>query len=55
MPLMFGSVWALIPAVLAAILYVIRTKREDETLQAELPGYREYTQQTRYRLIPSVW
>ena len=55
MPLMFGSVWALIPAVLAAILYVIRTKREDETLQAELPGYREYTQQTRYRLIPGVW
>lgn len=52
---MLGSVWALIPAVLAAILYVIRTKREDDTLQEELPGYREFTQQTRYRLIPGVW
>jgi len=25
------------------------------TLQAELPGYIEYTRQVRYRLIPGVW
>jgi hypothetical protein len=24
-------------------------------LQAELPGYREYVQAVRYRLIPGIW
>jgi protein-S-isoprenylcysteine O-methyltransferase Ste14 len=34
---------------------VVRTSLEDRTLQAELPGYTEFTQRTRYRLIPGVW
>jgi protein-S-isoprenylcysteine O-methyltransferase Ste14 len=34
---------------------VVRTGLEDKTLQAELPGYQEYTRQTRYRLIPGIW
>lgn len=54
-PLILGSLWALIPAVLAAALLVIRTLLEDRTLQAELAGYREYTQQVKYRLVPGVW
>jgi protein-S-isoprenylcysteine O-methyltransferase Ste14 len=54
-PIMLGSVWALIPALLAAVVYVVRTRKEDDTLQAELPGYREFTEQTRFRLIPGVW
>jgi protein-S-isoprenylcysteine O-methyltransferase Ste14 len=55
MPLLLGSLWALIPAGLAAIGYVVRTALEDRTLQEELDGYKEYTQQTRYRLLPGVW
>jgi protein-S-isoprenylcysteine O-methyltransferase Ste14 len=55
MPVMLGSVLALIPALLAGLVYILRTRREDDTLQAELPGYKEFTQQTRYRLIPGVW
>jgi protein-S-isoprenylcysteine O-methyltransferase Ste14 len=54
-PLALGSLWALIPAVLASLLLVLRTKWEDETLQAKLPGYREYAQRVRYRLLPGVW
>ncbi len=54
-PLMFGSLWALIPGALAALLLVIRTVLEDRTLCEELPGYVEYAQQTRYRLLPGVW
>jgi protein-S-isoprenylcysteine O-methyltransferase Ste14 len=50
-----GSWWALIPAVVIAIVFVIRTTLEDRTLQAELPGYAAYGQQTRYRLLPGVW
>jgi protein-S-isoprenylcysteine O-methyltransferase Ste14 len=37
------------------ILLVIRTALEDKTLQEELPGYKAYIRQTRYRLIPGVW
>ncbi len=54
-PLLLGSPWALIPAIAAAALYVVRTYLEDKTLTKELPGYKEYAQQTRYRLLPGVW
>jgi len=45
----------LIPSGLVAILMVARTALEDRTLQEELPGYTEFAQQTRYRLLPGVW
>ena len=53
--LALGSVWTLIPAAVAAIIGVIRTTLEDQTLQKELPGYRDYTQRVRYRLIPGIY
>jgi protein-S-isoprenylcysteine O-methyltransferase Ste14 len=53
--LSLGSVWALVPAGLASALLVLRTRWEDQTLQAELPGYKEYARRVRYRLIPGVW
>jgi protein-S-isoprenylcysteine O-methyltransferase Ste14 len=53
--LCLGSVWTLIPSGLASAVLILRTKWEDQTLQAELPGYKEYTQRVRYRLIPGVW
>jgi protein-S-isoprenylcysteine O-methyltransferase Ste14 len=55
MALFLGSWWALVPASLIAILMVIRTALEDRTLRAELPGYAEYAQRVRYRLLPGVW
>jgi len=54
-PFLLGSPWALIPSVGSAALYVLRTYLEDRTLIEELPGYREYAQRTRYRLLPGVW
>ena len=53
--LLLGSWLALIPAVVIVIVFVIRTALEDRTLQTELPGYAEYAQRTRYRLVPGVW
>ncbi|HEY3368439.1 MAG TPA: isoprenylcysteine carboxylmethyltransferase family protein [Symbiobacteriaceae bacterium] len=50
-----GSLWALIPAGIGAGGTILRTVLEDATLQAELPGYREYTRQVRYRLVPGLW
>jgi len=53
--LALGSVWALIPAVAALIIAVVRTALEDQTLQEELPGYRDYARRVRYRLIPGIY
>lgn len=55
MPLLLGSLWALIPQMIAAGLLVWRTALEDRTLQAELPGYVDYMHATRYRLMPGLW
>ena len=54
-PLVLGSRWAFVPVIVEATALVVRTAYEDRMLQSELPGYDEYTQQTRYRLIPFVW
>lgn len=54
-PLILGSVWCIIPSAMSFIGFVIRTAKEDKTLQAELPGYAEYARHTRYRLIPGIW
>ena len=53
--LALGSVWTLIPAMVALIIAVIRTTLEDQTLQEELPGYRDYARRVRYRLIPGIF
>jgi protein-S-isoprenylcysteine O-methyltransferase Ste14 len=53
--LCLGSFWAFVPACLASALLVVRTQWEDETLQAELGGYKEYTERVRYKLVPWVW
>jgi protein-S-isoprenylcysteine O-methyltransferase Ste14 len=55
MSLALGSLWAVIPAGLMAYLLVLRTSLEDRTLQEELPGYKEYSERVRYRLLPGVW
>lgn len=54
-PFALGSFQALAPAVLAVLLFIMRTQLEDKTLREELPGYREYSGRVRYRLVPYVW
>jgi protein-S-isoprenylcysteine O-methyltransferase Ste14 len=46
--------WTPIPATAAVALAVVRTALEDRTLQKELPGYLEYADRVRYRLIPGI-
>ena len=55
MPLVLGSYWALVPAVISYLLLVVRTALEDRTLQEELPGYKDYARRVRYRLVPGAW
>jgi len=53
--LALGSLWTVIPAVVALVIAIVRTALEDQTLQEELPGYREYAQRVRYRLLPGIY
>ena len=46
---------AMAMAGVLAVLFVIRTALEDKTLREELPGYTEYCEKTRFRLIPGIW
>lgn len=54
-PLLLGSWWSFAPAILAVACFVIRTSLEDRTLQNELDGYKAYTHNVRYRLLPGLW
>lgn len=54
-PLLLGSYWGLLPAVLSVIILIWRTRLEDFTLRKELPGYTLYTTQVKYRLVPYFW
>lgn len=54
-PLLLDSFLAYPPIFLLCIGIVIRTTLEDKTLMAELPGYPEYAEKVRFRLIPGIW
>ena len=54
-PILLGSLWALIPGGVSALLMIVRTALEDHLLHSELQGYSAYAQETRYRLLPGVW
>lgn len=53
--LALSSAWTLVPGIIAIVIAVIRTRLEDRALQEELPGYKEYADQVRYRLIPGIY
>lgn len=55
MPLALGSYYGLLAGGLMTILILLRAALEDRTLHDELPGYREYAEKVRYRLLPGVW
>ena len=55
LPFALESIWALVPTAIATLFFVLRTSREDRTLQYHLSGYREYQARVRWRLLPGVW
>jgi len=54
-PLALGSLFTLIPATLLSILLIIRIHMEEKALRKDLPGYIEYCNAVKYRLIPFIW
>ena len=51
-PLALGSWWGLAPVVLLALAIIWRLLDEEKFLAANLPGYSEYQEQVKYRLVP---
>ena len=54
-PLLLGSWWAFVPAVLSVVGLVVRTALEDRTLREELEGYEAYSNRVPHRLLPGIW
>ena len=54
-PLLLGSWYGLLLALVFIPIVSVRAVLEERTLRKELPGYDAYMAQVKYRLIPSVW
>jgi protein-S-isoprenylcysteine O-methyltransferase Ste14 len=54
-PLALGSWWGLLVVAVTVPVLIWRILDEEELLRRELPGYTDYTQHVRYRLVPHVW
>ena len=55
MPIVLGSWYALIVFAFYPAIIIVRLKDEEELLSRELPGYTEYKQKVKYRILPFVW
>jgi protein-S-isoprenylcysteine O-methyltransferase Ste14 len=54
-PLALASWWALLPILPMIGIIIARIRDEERLLARDLPGYVEYMQKVRYRLIPGIW
>lgn len=54
-PTALGSYWALVPFALLPPMLVLRILGEERVLRQQLPGYTEYCEEVRYRLVPGLW
>ena len=54
-PVVLGSWYALIAFALYPAIIIVRLKDEEDLLTRELPGYAEYKQKVKYRIIPFIW
>ncbi|HEY3361692.1 MAG TPA: isoprenylcysteine carboxylmethyltransferase family protein [Methanosarcina sp.] len=54
-PLALGSWWGLLIFIPFTLVIIWRLLDEEKFLSKNLPGYKEYCQKVRYRLIPFLW
>lgn len=55
MPIVLGSVYAFVIFMAYPFIIAKRIKAEEEFLEKELDGYREYKEKVKYRMIPYIW
>jgi protein-S-isoprenylcysteine O-methyltransferase Ste14 len=54
-PLALGSYLGLAILIVVIPALVLRILDEERLLEKDLPGYKEYEQKVRHRLVPYVW
>lgn len=54
-PIVLGSLYSLVAFLCYPLIIAKRIKGEEQLLEQELEGYREYKQKVKYRLIPFIW
>ncbi len=54
-PIVLGSIYSFLIFLAYPFIIAKRIKHEEEFLEKELDGYREYTGKVKYRLIPFIW
>lgn len=54
-PIALGSWWGLLVGMLMMPVFVLRLFDEEKLLARNLPGYSEYMDRVKYRLVPFVW
>jgi protein-S-isoprenylcysteine O-methyltransferase Ste14 len=54
-PIALGSWWGLLVGILMMPVFVFRLFDEEKLLARNLPGYSEYMDRLKYRLVPFVW
>ena len=55
MPLVLGSVISFVIFLAYPLIIAKRIRNEEQVLEAQLPGYKEYKQKVKYRMIPFIW
>ena len=54
-PLLLESWWAVLWFAPYPVVIALRIQNEEQVLERDLPGYAEYKQKVKYRLIPWIW
>jgi protein-S-isoprenylcysteine O-methyltransferase Ste14 len=54
-PLALGSYWGLLTTIPLLGLLIWRLLDEERVLRRDLPGYADYCQRVRWRLLPGLW
>ena len=55
MPLILGSIYSFVIFLIYPIIIAKRIKNEEEVLEKNLEGYKEYKTKVKYKMIPFIW
>ena len=55
MPLVLGSLISFLIFLVYPLIIAKRIRNEEQVLEAELQGYKEYKEKVKYRMIPYIW
>ena len=55
MPLILGSLYSFFIFLIYPIIISFRIKNEEEVLEKNLKGYKEYKKKVKYKIIPYIW